>query len=73
MNNSSTEKKHKYKQDYNGRDNTEYQPEAKEPVHTFYERVFNAATEKYEYKEVTINYKEDWDNTERDLESQREE
>lgn len=54
-----------YKNEYNGRDNSAYiNKKAYEPT-TEVIRVFNAQKEAYEYKEVIINHKLDWENTEK--------
>lgn len=74
MNKTSTpEKKYKYKQDFNGRDNTQYINTKEKPTtQKIIIKELNPATETYEYKEKEIDLKKMWEDNYNDILSQLE-
>lgn len=68
----SKETKHKYKQDFNGRDNSNYQSKKEYKAEKIIIKKMNDRTEQVEYEEKEIDLKKMWEDNYQDVISQLE-
>lgn len=69
---STQEPKFKYKQDYNGRDNTTYISKKEYKQEKIIIKKMNDRTERVEYEEIEIDLKKMWEDNYNDILSQLE-
>lgn len=67
-----SKEKHKYKQDFNGRDNTNYITKKELKPEKIIIKKFNDQTEKVEYEQKEIDLKKMWEDNYQDVISQLE-